>query len=323
MRSEILFVIVYGNRTVATRVGIQETHPERTGRARVPNTTCATVRSAWPTVGRTATRFAPIIAHAGTARCQEATTVPSHVYLVHFTQPPMPRLFRVLTAALAVSSLAGCDAKSGNAADSASVLPSSASPAVKVPPLPSAGPDPRVAAADAARIKGDVSAKLWIVVVSDFECPFCGQWERETAGQVTKEFVEPGIARLAFVNFPLRQHPNALPAAEAAMCAGAQGKFWAMHDRIFKTQGEWSLLPSAEAFFASAAVAVGVSAPEYTACIADHVMRPMIEADVERATAGGAGSTPTFFIGNQVISGAEKIEAFRAAVAQARSALPK
>ncbi|MBK6486351.1 MAG: thioredoxin domain-containing protein [Gemmatimonadetes bacterium] len=235
----------------------------------------------------------------------------------------MPRLFRVLTTALAFSSLAGCGATSGGAADSASAEPSAASPAANASGQPPAGPDPRVAAADAARIKGDVNATLWIVVVSDFQCPFCGQWERETAAQVVKEFVEPGIARLAFVNYPLRQHPNALPAAEAAMCAGAQGKFWEMHNRIFETQAEWSLLPSGDAFFESAAVAVGVSAPAYQACIADHVMRPMIEADVERATAGGARSTPTFFIGNQVMSGAEKIEAFRAAVAQARSALPK
>lgn len=241
---------------------------------------------------------------------------------VHFTRPPMPPLSRVLTVALVLSSLAACGGNAGEAADSTSATPSAAAPAASAPATPPAGPDPRVTAADAARIKGDVNAKLWIVVVSDFQCPFCAQWERETAAQVIEEFVNPGIARLAFVNYPLQQHANALPAAEAAMCAGAQGKFWAMHDRIFATQNQWSLLPSSAAFFESAALEIGVSAPEYTACISEHVMRPMIEADVERATAGGARSTPTFFIGNQVISGAEKIEAFRAAIAQARSALP-
>jgi protein-disulfide isomerase len=241
----------------------------------------------------------------------------------------MSRLRSALTLAALLAPLAACNAKAGNAADSATaklsaVAGSPAAGSTAAPPAGSAtasttAHDPRVTRADAARIRGDANAKLWIVVVSDFQCPYCGQWERETATQVIKEFVDTGIARLAFVNFPLRQHPNALPAAEAAMCAGAQGKFWEMHDRIFQTQDEWSALPSAESFFEQAALAVGVSGPEYQACIKDHVMRPMIEADAERATTGGAGSTPTFFVGDQVIAGAEKIGAFRAAVAKAQS----
>lgn len=241
----------------------------------------------------------------------------------------MSRLRTALTIAL-LAPLAACNAKTGNAADSATAQSSAATAAPepsgspRAPASTSAStPDPRVTKADASRIRGDANAKLWIVVASDFQCPYCGQWERETSAQVIKEFVDTGIARLAFVNFPLRQHPNALPAAEAAMCAGAQGKFWEMHDRIFQTQAEWSALPSSEAFFEQAALAVGVSGPEYESCIKDHVMRPMIEADTERATKGGAGSTPTFFIGDQILAGAQKIDAFRAAVAKAQSALPK
>jgi protein-disulfide isomerase len=234
----------------------------------------------------------------------------------------MSRLLPALAVAALLSPLAACGAKSGDAADSSASAAAPAAPASGAAAAPTTPPtpDPRVTAADGARIKGDPNAKVWIVVVSDFQCPYCAQWERETAPQVIKEFVETGVARLAFVNFPLQQHPNALPAAEAAMCAGAQGKFWEMHDRIFATQQEWSMLPSAEAFFAEAAGALGVAVPEYQACISDHVMRPMIEADTERATTGGAGSTPTFFIGNQVISGAEKIDVFRTAVKDAQSA---
>lgn len=244
--------------------------------------------------------------------------------------PFRSRFRSALLLAAVIAPLAACSAKAGNAADSAAAKPSDAAgtaASASGPATPSTAasttPDPRVTRADAARIRGDANAKIWIVVASDFQCPYCGQWERETAPQVISEFVDTGIARLAFVNFPLRQHPNALPAAEAAMCAGAQGKFWEMHDRIFQTQAEWSGLPSAEQFFAKAAADVGVSVPEYEACINDHVMRPMIEADTERATTGGAGSTPTFFIGDQVIAGAEKIAAFRAAIAKAQSALPK
>jgi protein-disulfide isomerase len=234
----------------------------------------------------------------------------------------MTPILRALAAAALLAPLAACGARSGDAADSSATAAAPAASAADPAGAPTTPPtpDPRVTAADGARIKGDPNAKVWIVVVSDFQCPYCAQWERQTAQQVITEFVETGVARLAFVNFPLRQHPNALPAAEAAMCAGAQGKFWELHDRIFATQEEWSGLPSAEAFFEQAAGAVGVALPEYQACIRDHVMRPMIEADVERATSGGAGSTPTFFVGSQVISGAEKIDVFRTAVKDAQAA---
>lgn len=237
----------------------------------------------------------------------------------------MSRLLPVLALVALTSTLAGCGSKSGASADSSSAAspstPAAATPAA-TPATPST-PDPRVTAADQSRIKGDSSAKLWIMVVSDYQCPYCGQWEKETAAAVDAEFVKTGKVRLAFLNFPLQQHQNALPAAEAAMCAGAQGKFWEMHNRIFETQAEWSPLPDAGTFFYMQAGKIGVDLPTYTACIGEHVMRPMILADADRATAAGARSTPTFFIGNQVLSGSEKIEAFRDAIAKATAALPK
>ena len=235
-------------------------------------------------------------------------------------------LAALLLSAASLASLAGCSAKPGAAADSSSAAGTAASSATNASnaSAPKAGtPDPRVTRADQSRILGDSSAKLWIVVVSDFQCPYCGQWERETSAQVIDEFVKTGKARLAFVNFPLQQHPNALPAAEAAMCAGAQGKFWEMHDRIFQKQAEWSPLPDATSFFETEAGTLSLDAAAYKACITEHTMRAMIYSDAERARSGGANSTPTFFIGNQALAGAAKIDAFRKAIAQAQGALPK
>ena len=235
----------------------------------------------------------------------------------------MSRILSALTLAAALAAALACTAKSGGSTDSsAAASTTTTTTAVSANALPPA-PDPRVTRADGARIRGDANAKLWIVVASDFQCPFCGQWERETAPQVIKEFVESGQARLAFVNFPLRQHLNAMPAAEAAMCAGAQGKFWEMHDRIFATQADWSGLGASEPYFTTVATSLGLSIADYQTFVREHVMRPMILADAERATKGGAGSTPTFFIGDQTISGAEKIEAFRTAMAKAQGTRPK
>ncbi len=63
-------------------------------------------------------------------------------------------------------------------------------------------------------------------MISDFQCPYCKEFHDKTAAQVRKEFVQTGLARMAYIHFPLRIHPNAVPSAEASMCAGAQGKFW-------------------------------------------------------------------------------------------------
>lgn len=236
----------------------------------------------------------------------------------------MSRLRTALALAAILPPLAACGPKSGQSADSSSAAASPPASAATNAPAPSAAtPDARVTAADQSRIMGDPSAQLWVVVVSDFQCPYCAQWERQTAPQLIKEFVQTGKVRLAFVNFPLRQHENALPAAEAAMCAGAQGKFWEMHNEIFKTQEAWSALPTSDAYFASIARQLALDLEAYNTCIGERAMRPMIEADVQRATNGGANSTPTFFIGNQVMAGAEPIEAFRDAIAKATTALAK
>lgn len=240
----------------------------------------------------------------------------------------MSRLLPALVLAAITSTLAGCGTKSGAAADSSSAAAGAAAPAggatTSAVPAPSAtNADARVTRADKSRILGDSTAKLWILVVSDFQCPFCGQWEKETSQAVIKEFVQTGIARMAFINFPLQQHPNALPAAEAAMCAGAQEKFWDMHGRIFERQSEWSNLADSPPFFEKIAGELGLDVDAYKACVKDHVMRPMILADAERATTAGARSTPTFFIGNQALAGAEKIEAFRSVIAKAQADLPK
>ena len=177
-----------------------------------------------------------------------------------------------------------------------------------------------VARADAARIMGDSTAPLWVVVVSDFQCPYCKMWEDQTAAVVTQEYVRTGRVRMAFVNLPLSMHPNARPAAEAAMCAGAQGKFWPVHDAIFATQTRWAPLPDAKPVFDSLAVANGVEPGAFRSCVSKGTMRAIVDADAERASSAGVRSTPTFLISHQAqpnarpvaIEGAAPADNFRA-----------
>ena len=173
--------------------------------------------------------------------------------------------------------------------------------------------------ADAARIQGAANAPVWIVEVSDFQCPFCKQWHDQVYPAIVREFVEPGIVRMAYVNLALPQHQHAMPAAEAALCAGLQDRFWPMHDKLFDTQQRWVPLTDARPFFDSLALSTGVRAADFRACVSSQLMRRIVNGDRTRANSSGVQSTPTFFVGDQPIVGVGSVDAFRAAIERARA----
>jgi protein-disulfide isomerase len=164
---------------------------------------------------------------------------------------------------------------------------------------------------------------VWVVEVSDFQCPFCKTWHDSVYRTLRREFVTPGTVRLAYINYPLPNHDNAMPAAEAAMCAGAQGKFWEMHDGLFDSQNRWAPLPNAASVFDSVARVAGIDVAAMRQCITQGATRAMIQADADRAQEAGVQATPSFIIGGDIlIRGAQPIEAFRRAIAQKLSVRP-
>lgn len=88
-----------------------------------------------------------------------------------------------------------------------------------------------------APAKGKASASIKMVEFSDFECPFCSQFFKQTYPSIIKDYVDPGKVQFFYKHFPLPFHPNAQKAAEAAECAKEQSKFWEMHDKLFSVQG--------------------------------------------------------------------------------------
>jgi protein-disulfide isomerase len=150
-----------------------------------------------------------------------------------------------------------------------------------------------------------------MVEVSDFQCPFCARFHSESYPQIRRDYIATGKVKLAYVNFPLPSHEHAFPAAEAALCAGAQGRFWQMHDALFQTQEVWSARPSALAYFDTLAARVGLKGPPFQQCMRDHVMRDLVQQDFDRGRASGVGSTPTFFVGDTAILGAQPLAVFR------------
>ena len=219
---------------------------------------------------------------------------------------------RVRTVVVVALGLACTPANGGKPSESRTTT--TRSDTATVPAALSAPADSDAVKADLARIQGSPTAPVWVIEVSDFQCPYCKQWHEQTYRKLRDEYVSTGKIRLAYVNFPLAQHVHAGPAAEAAMCAGAQGKFWEMHDALFTSQDKWAGLPSTATHFHSLAQATGVDISRWLECVRSGKMRPWIQADHDRAERAGAGSTPSFMIGDQLLVGAQPIENMRSAI---------
>jgi protein-disulfide isomerase len=144
-----------------------------------------------------------------------------------------------------------------------------------------------------------------IVEISDFQCPYCRQFFETSYRQFDSAYVRTGKVRFMFMNLPLPMHGQAFAAAKAASCAGAQGKFWEMHDRLFSTQREWNGQADAAQRFARYALELGVDAAAYRDCIENERTAPIILNDVMQAAGAGVNGTPAFVINNQrILNGA-------------------
>jgi len=235
----------------------------------------------------------------------------------------MSRLLLLVLVAAACRSGDGKDqnaaAQGAAAATPGAARTSPATPATNAQAKTSGDDDALLERADKARIQGDSAAPVWIVEVSDFQCPFCKQWHDRTYPDLKAEYIKRGIVRMAYVNFPLSQHPHAMQAAEAAMCAAAQNKFWEMHDAVFDSQDKWGPMTDATGTFDALAKSVGVDTTAWRDCVKKGVMQRLINADRSRGLTAGVGSTPTFFVGDEPIAGAAPIDEFRKAIERARA----
>ena len=144
-----------------------------------------------------------------------------------------------------------------------------------------------------APFRGKVDAALTLVEFSDYQCPFCARHARETFPQIQRDFIDTGQLKYVFRNFPLAEiHRDAFKAAEAALCAGDQGKFWDMHHRLFANQA--ALGPAHAPLHAQS---VGVDTPPFRQCLDSGKYAPEIRRDLEDGRKAGVRSTPTFFLG--------------------------
>ncbi len=152
-------------------------------------------------------------------------------------------------------------------------------------------------------MKGPANAKVTIVEFSDFQCPFCGR-VMPTLQQIEKNYGND--VRTVFIHNPLPFHPNAEPAAEAAIAAEAQGKFWQMHDKLFANQQNLTR-PDLEKY----AQEIGLDMNKFKAALDSHSGKKKIDADLAVAKQVGVQGTPNFYIDGRNVQGAQPYEEFK------------
>lgn len=185
---------------------------------------------------------------------------------------------------------------------------------------PTATPAPQVNYRDLiqtfAGSEGDENAPVTIVEFSDYQCPFCRSFYESSLPQIREQYVKTGKARIVFKDFPLSFHPDAPKAAEAARCAGDQGKYFDMHDAIYQGQGPANLgtVSINESVYATYAKQLGLNEAEFNACLDSGKNAQGVQNDFSQGVAAGVSGTPSFYVNNQLLVGAQPFSVFKQAI---------
>jgi protein-disulfide isomerase len=159
-------------------------------------------------------------------------------------------------------------------------------------------------------VQGPEDADVTLVEYGDYECPHCGR-AYPIIQQVQKKFGER--LRFVFRNFPLSQlHTHAEAAAEVAEFAGAQGKFWEMHDRLFENQQRLG-----EALFLELGEELRLSITAMRQASEQKTFQARVRVDFTSGIRSGVNGTPTFFINGQRHNGSFDFDALASAIQQA------
>ena len=147
-------------------------------------------------------------------------------------------------------------------------------------------------------VKGEASAPVTIIEFADFQCPGCQQFFAQVKPMVEAEFVNTGVAKFVFHDFPLTDiHPNAFLAARAGRCAEEQGKFWEFHDVLFRNQSRWAGRPSPVGVFEDYAGDLGLDAGDFSGCLRSDKYADVVTANMQVAAQMQAPGTPTIIVG--------------------------
>lgn len=155
-------------------------------------------------------------------------------------------------------------------------------------------------------VKGNENAPVTIVEFSEYQCPFCGKYFKETYPKIVEEYINTGKVKYVFRDFPLSFHQYAQKAAEAAECAQDQGKYWEMHDKLFQNQKNLDI-DSLKKY----AKDIGLDVEEFNSCLDSGKYASEVQKDFNDGQKYGVSGTPTFFINGIELVGAYPFDSFK------------
>lgn len=164
--------------------------------------------------------------------------------------------------------------------------------------------DKKILIADTKNTVGKSTAKVTVVEFADFQCPACGAAHPELK-KLQAEYKDSVF--FVFRHFPLSGHKNAIKAAIAAQSAGAQGKFWEMHDLLFESQGQWAELDNPSDTFLGYAKSLKIDEGKFKADLEAEKDFSIVQADMRDGQKAGVSATPTIFVNGKQIIGAASI----------------
>lgn len=168
--------------------------------------------------------------------------------------------------------------------------------------------------ADRSRLMGPESA-MWVVMISDFQCPYCKQWHDSSMAQLKRDYIETGKIRFAYLHLPLESiHPHARAQAQASLCAGVQGKFWEYADGIFANFGTARGMNDVSPLLSRIAKDLALDVPTFDKCRTSPTINSLVQNDIAQANQAGVQSTPSFIIGSFLVQGALPYKDFRKAI---------
>ncbi|MDN5894077.1 MAG: thioredoxin domain-containing protein [Nocardioides sp.] len=168
---------------------------------------------------------------------------------------------------------------------------------------------------------GEVDAPVVMVAYSEYQCPYCGKFARDTEPKLIEKYVEDGTLRIEWRDFPYLG-PESTTAALAGRAAAAQDKFWEFHEAMFADQ----LPPNSgnlnEEYVASVADDAGLDVDQFREDMSSDAVQKLVDADFNEGQSLGVNGTPSFVINGTPVVGAQPLEHFEQVIDEAAEAAP-
>jgi protein-disulfide isomerase len=162
------------------------------------------------------------------------------------------------------------------------------------------------------------TARVFIVEFADFGCSYCARFALETYGKIDSAYISKGVVRWKMVPFVTGMFRNSREVAEAAECAGEQGRFWNMHDLLYAKRKEWMASRDIKTLIARYVADLKLDRIAFSRCSMNPAISQRIKGHDALAQRLAVRGTPTFFVNGRVIPGAIPFDLFQQVIEAAR-----